>query len=80
MQELDVVKIKHSLKTKDVEGDEVLLSAGSQGTVMVTSIDNPNCVVEFGDKPENTAVVTVNKQDLQLVWSPEQQFPKRSTG
>jgi hypothetical protein len=47
---------------------------------MVVSIDNPNCIVEFGDKPENTAIVTVKKQDLQLVWSPEQQFPKRSTG
>jgi hypothetical protein len=78
IQELDIVKLMRNLSTVDLDGDAISITAGSEGTVIVNSIDSLDCVVEFGDKPENTMMVTVNKQDLKLVWSHEQEARKRS--
>jgi hypothetical protein len=77
IQELDVIRIKHGLTTKDIEGDEISLAAGTEGTVIVSKIDVPICIVEFGNKPGNRTMVTLNKQDLEPVWSHKSTFQEK---
>ncbi len=77
IREHDVVKLKRTLKTIDLEGDQISLSAGAKGTVMLTAEDISECVVEFGDTPESATMVSVDKNDLHPTWSPEQPGAKR---
>jgi preprotein translocase subunit YajC len=72
IQEHDVVKLKRNLKTINLEGDEISLSAGIKGTVMLAAEDISECVVEFGDTLASATMVTVDKNDLHPTWSPKQ--------
>ena len=73
IQEHDVVKLKKNLKATDLEGEPILITAGAEGTVMLSSNDIPECVVEFGDGLKNVSMVTVDKEHLELIWSPPTQ-------
>lgn len=77
IQEHDVVKLKKNLKTTNLEGDQISLLAGAKGTVMLSSKDTSECVVEFGDTLKSATMVTVDKNDLYPTWSPKQPGVKK---
>jgi hypothetical protein len=70
--EHDVVKLKRNIKTIDWEGEQVSLPAGEEGTVMYSTADVPECLVEFGHTATDAFMVIVKEEDLESIWSPNQ--------
>lgn len=68
--EHDVVRLKHSLRTKDFDGTgEVELAAGTKGTIVFVGENPPGYLVEFGDGTGGAlAIPELCREDFEIIW------------
>jgi len=68
--EHDVVRLTHSLRTKDFDGtEEVELAAGSVGTIVFVGENPPWYLVEFGDGAGGAlAIPELCREDFEIIW------------